>query len=131
LGLVSRISWIGFDGAMLHTVELDIFLQSFDTGVYEKEQSVSQDGDASTASTTSGGLPSYLESRRSKFGLCGSRHRIEGTARLHARDRDRVARGKLQVGQFMEMLVPLARRAEACPRTWKAVGQNGPSSSAQ
>lgn len=33
----------------------------------EKEQSVSQDGDASTASTTSGGLPSYLESRRSKW----------------------------------------------------------------
>ncbi|OQE32452.1 hypothetical protein PENFLA_c001G04150 [Penicillium flavigenum] len=33
----------------------------------EKEQSVSQDGDASTASTASGGLPSYLESRRSKW----------------------------------------------------------------
>ena len=33
----------------------------------EKEQPVSQDGDASTASTTSGGLPSYLESRRSQW----------------------------------------------------------------
>jgi sensitive to high expression protein 9 len=36
------------------------------TNENEKE-SVSQVGDASTASTTSGGLPSYLESRRSKW----------------------------------------------------------------
>lgn len=33
----------------------------------EKEQSVSQDEDASSADTRSGGLPSYLESRRSKW----------------------------------------------------------------